>query len=104
MNKSQMIENLATETGAHIRVADRVVRLFFDSIKNALKNGDRVEIRGFGSFDIKDYEEYMGRNPKTGEKVYVSPKRLPVFRTGKDLKKRVNESDAEIKDQSSEED
>ncbi|MGK5095351.1 HU family DNA-binding protein [Deltaproteobacteria bacterium TL4] len=90
MNKSQLIEKLATQSNCNVRVADKVVRIFFDSIKTALNTGDRVEIRGFGSFVLKEYEGYTGRNPKTGAKVKVPPKKLPVFRTGKDLKERVD--------------
>ena len=90
MNKSQLIEKLSLKSSYHPRVADKVVRIFFDSIKTALKSGDRIEIRGFGSFVLKEYEGYIGRNPKTGAKVKVPPKKLPVFRTGKDLKERVN--------------
>ena len=59
----------------------------------ALSAGDKVEIRGFGSFTLKKYKGYFGRNPKTGEKVEVKPKQLPVFRTGKDLRSRVNKID-----------
>ena len=71
-------------------IARETVNLFFDSIKDALKTGDRVEIRGFGSFNIKEYEGYTGRNPKTGDRVEVKPKRLPVFRPGRELRKIVN--------------
>jgi integration host factor subunit beta len=59
-------------------------------MKEALKNGNRVEIRGFGSFKIKEYKGYQGRNPKTGEKVEVKPKSLPFFRAGKDLREYIN--------------
>jgi integration host factor subunit beta len=89
MNKSQLIEALAKKSERHARIKDRAVNLFFDSIKNALAENDKVEIRGFGSFFVKSYGGYKGRNPKTGEKVDVSGKKLPVFRTGKNLKERV---------------
>ncbi|MGK0289005.1 MAG: integration host factor subunit beta [bacterium] len=72
------------------KIAKGSVDLFFNSIKNALASGDRVEIRGLGSFSMKHYEGYVGRNPKTGKKVEVEPKRLPVFKPGKDLKRKVN--------------
>lgn len=68
-----------------------VVSIFFNCLKNALLQGDRVEIRGFGSFKIKEYEEYTGRNPKSGEKVRVAPKKLPFFKPGKELKEFINE-------------
>jgi len=90
MNKSELIEELATKTGYNPRLMDKMVRIFFDRIKAALSAGDKVEIRGFGSFTLKKYQGYIGRNPKTGETVEVKPKQLPVFRTGKDLRSRVN--------------
>ena len=91
MNKSELIENLATKTGYNPKLTDKMVRIFFDRIKAALSAGDKVEIRGFGSFTLKKYKGYIGRNPKTGETVEVKPKQLPVFRTGKDLRNRVNQ-------------
>ena len=90
MNKSELIDELATRTGYKPILTDKMVRIFFDRIKVALRTGDKVEIRGFGSFTLKKYRGYTGRNPKTGEKVEVKPKQLPVFRTGKDLRSRVN--------------
>ncbi|MBF0236827.1 MAG: integration host factor subunit beta [SAR324 cluster bacterium] len=98
MNKSQLIEKLAEKNNNNLQLADKAVRIFFDNIKESLNSGERVEIRGFGSFILKKYEGYVGRNPKTGTKVEVSPKKLPVFRTGKDLKQRVNEVRGPIKD------
>ena len=91
MNKSELIENLATKTGYNPKLTDKMVRIFFDRIKAALSAGDKVEIRGFGSFTLKKYKGYIGRNPKTGETAEVKPKQLPVFRTGKDLRSRVNQ-------------
>ena len=90
MNKSELIEYLAAKTGYNPKLTDKMVRIFFDRIKAALSAGDKVEIRGFGSFTLKKYKGYLGRNPKTGETVEVKPKQLPVFRTGKDLRSRVN--------------
>ena len=90
MNKSELIEELSTRTGHSPRLTDQTVRIFFVCIKDALNAGDKVEIRGFGSFTLKKYKGYFGRNPKTGETVEVKPKQLPVFRTGKDLRSRVN--------------
>ena len=91
MNKSELIEELAAKTGYNPKLTDKMVRIFFDRIKAALSAGDKVEIRGFGSFTLKKYKGYIGRNPKTGETVQVKPKQLPVFRTGKDLRSRVNQ-------------
>jgi len=90
MNKSELIRSLAVEKDISIDEATDIVTIFFDSMKDALKNGERVEIRGFGSFKIKEYKGYQGRNPKTGEIVDVDPKRLPFFRAGKELKDYLN--------------
>lgn len=90
MNKSELIRNLAEENDLSIEESTLVVNTFVDSVKEALTEGDRVEIRGFGSFKVKDYGGYMGRNPKTGDMVSVQPKRLPFFRAGKELKEYLN--------------
>ncbi|MDT8447948.1 MAG: HU family DNA-binding protein [bacterium] len=99
MKKSQLIEQLVQEmedfaiesnSKQKTEIARETVNLFFNSIKEAVGNGDRVEIRGFGSFTTKEYGEYTGRNPKTGEKVRVAPKQLPVFRPGRELRDMVN--------------
>ncbi|MFV0348513.1 MAG: HU family DNA-binding protein [Halodesulfovibrio sp.] len=91
MNKSELIKTLSDENNISIEEATTVVNIFVDSMKSALANGDRVEIRGFGSFKLKDYGGYTGRNPKTGEIVKVKPKQLPFFRAGKELKEFLNE-------------
>lgn len=90
MNKSELIKTLAEQNNLQMDEATRVVNVFFQSIKDALVRGDRVEIRGFGSFKVKDYQGYNGRNPKTGQSVHVQPKRLPFFRPGKELKDYLN--------------
>lgn len=91
MNKSELIKTLAEQSDVSMDEASLVVNTFFDCMKEALLQGDRVEIRGFGSFKIKEYGAYAGRNPRTGEKVEVQPKRLPFFRAGKELKEFLNE-------------
>ena len=91
MNKSELIKTLAEQSDISMDEASLVVNTFFDCMKEALLQGDRVEIRGFGSFKIKEYGAYAGRNPRTGEKVEVQPKRLPFFRAGKELKEFLNE-------------
>jgi len=91
MNKSQLIKTLSDRQEISLDEASVIVNTFFDSIKDSLQRGDRVEIRGFGSFKIKEYEGYQGRNPSTGEMVRVKPKRLPFFRVGKDLKEYLNQ-------------
>lgn len=91
MNKSELIKVLADECSLPAEESTMVVNVFFDSMKQSLIEGDRVEIRGLGSFKIKDYEGYVGRNPKTGKSVSVVPKKLPFFRAGKELKEFINE-------------
>jgi integration host factor subunit beta len=90
MNKSDLIEVLSQETDLPGYRAEEVVNIVFNNMADTLAKGDRVEIRGFGSFKIKDYEGYTGRNPRTGETIDVKPKRLPFFKCGKDLKERVD--------------
>lgn len=90
MNKSELIKALADESQITMDDAVSIVNIFFNSMKKTLVEGDRVEIRGFGSFKIKDYGGYTGRNPKTGKSVSVTPKRLPFFRAGKELKEFIN--------------
>jgi len=92
VNKSQLIDKLAVLTNQTNKVAEGAVNIFFSNIKQALGSGDKVEIRGFGSFLLKSYNAYVGRNPKTGERVFVPQKELPFFRAGKDLRERVNEA------------
>jgi len=90
MNKSELIKTLAEKNNLHVDESSLIVNTFFDSIKNSLVKGERVEIRGFGSFKVKNYGGYTGRNPKTGDVVDVHPKKLPFFRPGKELKEYVN--------------
>ena len=90
MTGSQLVEALSKETGLSVSKAEDVVRMAFNSMAKALANGERIEIRGFGSFKIKKYEGYQGRNPKTGEILPVRPKKLPFFKCGKELKDRVD--------------
>ena len=90
MNKSELIERLAQRTELGQLQAEDVVNLIIDHMRNALSSGRRIEIRGFGSFVVKDYDSYWGRNPKTGEKIWVANKRLPAFKVGKELRERLN--------------
>jgi len=90
MNKSELIENIASKANMTISKAEELMDLFFGSISKTLNEGGRVEIRGFGAFSVKEYGSYVGRNPKTAEKIVVNEKRLPVWRTGLELKKRVD--------------
>jgi integration host factor subunit beta len=89
MNKSELIEQLAIRKDISNKRAEEIVNLIFNSMTDAMVDGERIEIRGLGSFVIKDYGTYTGRNPKTGEQITVSPKKLPFFKVGKELKERV---------------
>ncbi|MBW2569169.1 MAG: integration host factor subunit beta [Deltaproteobacteria bacterium] len=90
MNKLETISALKKEVNISKAEAARVVQVFFDSMADTLAQGERVEIRGLCSFFVKEYEGYTGRNPKTGEKVSIIPKKLPFFKAGKELKERVD--------------
>lgn len=90
MVKSELIEALAQRADITLAKAEEIVDLFFNSITETLCKGDRVEIRGFGAFTVRIYKAYEGRNPKTGEKIVVPPKRLPFWKTGMELKQRVD--------------
>ncbi|MGD9504528.1 MAG: HU family DNA-binding protein [Syntrophobacteraceae bacterium] len=96
MTKSQLIEALAKAEGITLKAAEVAVNVVFQSMEDALARGDRLEIRGFGSFKVKCYECYKGRNPKSGEIIEVKPKKLPFFKVGKELKERVNDSTAPL--------
>ena len=89
MNKSELIEQLAVKKDISNKRAEEVVNLIFSAMSEAMERGDRIEIRGLGSFVIKEYGTYTGRNPKTGEPINVRPKKLPFFKVGKELKERV---------------
>ncbi len=91
MNKSQLIEALAKEEDLTIKKAESVINTVFKTIEDALAGEERVEIRGLGSFKVKDYDSYLGRNPKTGQVIQVRPKKLPFFKVGKELKERVDQ-------------
>jgi len=90
MNKSELVEALASEKNLTYKKAEEIVNIIFDSMSETLTHGGRIEIRGFGSFIVKDYKAYMGRNPKTGEVINVNPKKLPFFKVGKDLRELVD--------------
>ncbi|WP_432821567.1 HU family DNA-binding protein [Trichloromonas sp.] len=90
MNKSELVESLANKKNLTYKKSEEIINLIFDSMTEALVEGGRIEIRGFGSFVVKDYKAYMGRNPKTGEVIQVHPKKLPFFKVGKELRERVN--------------
>ncbi len=89
MTRSELIEQLAQNKLISIRAAEWIIQEIFDSMTDTLIAGDRIEIRGFGSFEIREYEGYSGRNPKTGLEVSVNPKKTPFFKVGKELKERI---------------
>jgi integration host factor subunit beta len=90
MNRSELVEALKEESSLNRKDAEMMVQHLFDTISQALREEDRVEIRGFGSFSVKQYASYEGRNPKSGEKIAVASKKLPFFRVGKALKSLVD--------------
>jgi integration host factor subunit beta len=90
MTKSELIDAVASRTNITKSRAELVVNCIFESMTDALKKGDGIEIRGFGSFSVRQYKPYNGRNPRTGDPVHVASKRLPFFKVGKELKEMVN--------------
>ncbi|HEY3351777.1 MAG TPA: HU family DNA-binding protein [Polyangia bacterium] len=92
MTKSDLIEKIAEQLKLPKGKAETIVNSIFDSMEVALTKGERIEIRGLGSFEVRSYKAYEGRNPRTGDPVGVQPKRLPFFKVGKELKERVNAS------------
>jgi len=91
MTKSELIQHLA-DANPHLyqRDVERIVTTIFDEITTALANGDRVELRGFGAFSVKERGSRVGRNPRTGEAVNVAAKHIPYFKTGKQLREKLN--------------
>jgi integration host factor subunit beta len=90
MKKVDLIQTLKNSNNLSKSEAEKIVTFFFDKMAEALAKGERVEIRGLCSFFVKKYSGYTGRNPKTGEKVRIKPKKLPFFKVGKELKDRVD--------------
>ncbi|MDH3667370.1 MAG: integration host factor subunit beta [Paracoccaceae bacterium] len=91
MIKSELIQQIA-EDNPHLyqRDVERIVSTLFEEITAALARGDRVELRGFGAFSVKQRDARMGRNPRTGESVPVPEKAVPFFKAGKELRERMN--------------
>ena len=92
MNKSDLIKALAVKENLTEKKATDIINLIFNGFMDTLKNGDRIEIRGLGSFSVREYKSYKGRNPKTGKKVDVHPKKMAFFKVGNELKGMVNRS------------
>ena len=95
MNKRELIEASAKEIGITLRDAEVFVNTLFNSMADTLAKGGRVKIRGFGSFKVKEYEPYSGRNPKTGEGIKVRSKKLPYFKLSSTMQKRMNKKPIE---------
>jgi len=92
MTRSELVDALAGARNLPRSTAERVVDVVFDTMAEALTAGNRVEVRGLGSFQVKQYGGYTGRNPRTGTPVLVKPKTLPVFRVGKELREKLVDS------------
>jgi integration host factor subunit beta len=90
MSKANLIKQVSEKTNIELKAAKVIVDTFFDAMRESLEKGDRIEIRGFGTFVVRHYGAYKGRNPKTGEIVDVPPKKLPYFKVGREMKKLVN--------------
>lgn len=94
MNKTELIQALAEKSNIDPTLARDVVETTIAMMKQQLMDGGRIEIRGFGSFEMREYDGYKGRNPQTGESVEVKPKRTPFFKCGKELRDMLNEGKA----------
>jgi integration host factor subunit beta len=90
MTKSDLFAALAVRSSISSSLAEQIVNTIFDSMTDALVAGEKIELRGFGTFTVRSYDGYTGRNPRTGETVEVAPKKLPFFKVGKDLKELVD--------------
>jgi integration host factor subunit beta len=90
MTKAELVEEVSEKTGLPKKQAEIVVNTVFESIVETLKTGEKIELRGFGSFRLRQREPRKGRNPKTGDKVDVPPKKVPYFKPGKELKELIN--------------
>ena len=102
MTKAELVEEVARTTQLTKKHAEIIVNTVFDSIVDSLKGGEKIELRGFGSFRLRKREPRKGRNPKTGDKVDVPPKRVPYFKPGKELKDLINKETGEPADGSPE--
>ena len=89
LTKAEMAEKLYEELGLNKREAKEIVEMFFEEIRAALESGDQVKLSGFGNFDLRDKNQRPGRNPKTGEEIPISSRRVVTFRPGQKLKARV---------------
>jgi integration host factor subunit beta len=95
MTKMELIESLARQQKISTKEAKSIVETILATMTDALLQGHTIEIRGFGSFQVREYDAYIGRNPKTGEAIQVGTKKLPFFKPGKDLRKQMNKNKAD---------
>ena len=93
MTKAELVEEVSEKTGLPKKQAEIVVNTVFESIVDTLKTGEKIELRGFGSFRIRRRDSRTGRNPKTGDKVEVPAKRIPYFKPGKELRELLNQAE-----------
>ena len=90
MTKAELVEQIAEKINLTKKDTERIVNIVFGSIMNSLSNGDKVELRGFGSFRVRSRNSRDGRNPRTGEAVAIPPKNVPFFKAGKELRQMVD--------------
>ncbi|HEV8433933.1 MAG TPA: integration host factor subunit beta [Thermoanaerobaculia bacterium] len=95
MTKAELVDEVASIVQLTKKQAETIVNIVFDSIVDSLRNGQKIELRGFGSFRLRNRKSRTGRNPKTGEKVEVPSKKIPYFKPGKELKELINRAIAE---------
>ena len=95
MTKAELVDEVAHVVGLTKKQAETIVNIVFDSIVDSLRAGQKIELRGFGSFRLRSRKSRTGRNPKTGEKVEVPSKKIPYFKPGKELKELINKALAE---------
>ncbi|MBI5491303.1 MAG: integration host factor subunit beta [Deltaproteobacteria bacterium] len=97
MTKSELIEQVAQKVSTFSRKdIEIIVDTLFDSMSRSLSQGDKVEIRGFGSFKIKERDGRQGRNPKSGENIFIESKRVPFFKAGKEIRERINNGKKDV--------
>jgi integration host factor subunit beta len=96
MTKAELVEKVANEINLTKKQTEAIVGIIFQSITDSLAEGDKVELRGFGSFRVRERNSRVGRNPKSGEKVEVPSKKVPFFKAGKELREIVDEKDLEL--------
>lgn len=98
MTKAELVDEVAQAVQLTKKQAETIVNIVFDSIVGSLRSGEKIELRGFGSFRLRSRKSRTGRNPKTGEKVDVPSKRIPYFKPGKELKELINQKPGERDD------